>query len=77
MVDGMDTYLPSLAWIATIGCFMLLLDSLSLSQKRVELDFFYQLHKATGEPPLLEICSDACKGLTFAVKEVFPKWILQ
>jgi transposase-like protein len=31
-----------------------------------------QLRKAIGEPPLLAVCSDACKGLTLAVKEVFP-----
>jgi hypothetical protein len=32
-----------------------------------------QLHKAIGEPPLLAIHCDACKGLTGAVKEVFTE----
>jgi transposase-like protein len=31
-----------------------------------------QLHKAIGEPPLLAICSDAYKGLTESVRDVFP-----
>jgi hypothetical protein len=30
-----------------------------------------QLKKAIGEPPLLAIHSDACKGLTIAVQDVF------
>jgi transposase-like protein len=34
--------------------------------------FLQQLKKAIGEPPLLAIHSDACKGLTIAVQEVFP-----
>jgi transposase-like protein len=35
--------------------------------------FFKQLRKAIGHPPLLAICSDACKGLTAAVTNVFPE----
>jgi hypothetical protein len=31
-----------------------------------------QLKKAIGDPPLLAICSDACKGLENAVKNIFP-----
>jgi hypothetical protein len=31
-----------------------------------------QLRKAIGNPPILAICSDACKGLTSAVNDVFP-----
>ncbi|XP_066374661.1 uncharacterized protein [Miscanthus floridulus] len=31
-----------------------------------------ELKKAIGDPPLLAICSDACKGLENAVKNVFP-----
>ena len=31
-----------------------------------------QLKKAIGDPPLLAIYSDACKGLENAVKSVFP-----
>ena len=31
-----------------------------------------QLKKAIGDPPLLAVCSDACKGLENAVKNVFP-----
>jgi transposase-like protein len=34
--------------------------------------FMKQLRKAIGEPPLLAICSSACKGLTRSVKDVFP-----
>ena len=34
--------------------------------------FMKQLHKAIGDLPLLAICSDACKGLTGAVEEIFP-----
>ena len=34
--------------------------------------FMEQLKKAIGDPPLLAICSDACKGLENAVKNVFP-----
>jgi hypothetical protein len=30
-----------------------------------------QLKKAIGDPPLLAICSDACKGLENALKNVF------
>ena len=35
--------------------------------------FMRQLHKAIGHLPVLAICSDACKGLENAVKEVFPQ----
>ena len=31
-----------------------------------------QLRKAIGDPPVLAICSNACKGLTSAVNDVFP-----
>ena len=31
-----------------------------------------QLKKAIGDPPLLVVCTDACKGLENAVKNVFP-----
>ena len=34
--------------------------------------FMEQLKKAIADPPLLAICSDACKGLENAVKSVFP-----
>jgi hypothetical protein len=34
--------------------------------------FLLQLRKAIGEPNLLAIHSDACKGLTEAIKDVFP-----
>jgi hypothetical protein len=34
--------------------------------------FMEQLKKAIGDPPLLAVCSDACKGLAKAVKKVFP-----
>ena len=34
--------------------------------------FMEQLKKAIGDPPVLAICSDACKGLENAVKNVFP-----
>jgi len=34
--------------------------------------FMEQLKKAIGDPPLLAICSDACKGLENAVKNIFP-----
>jgi hypothetical protein len=34
--------------------------------------FLLQLRKAIGEPTLLVIHSDACKGLTEAIKDVFP-----
>jgi len=34
--------------------------------------FMTQLHKAIGNLPLLAICTDACKGLEKAVKDVFP-----
>ncbi|XP_062201788.1 uncharacterized protein LOC133904333 [Phragmites australis] len=35
--------------------------------------FMRQLHKAIGDLPLLAICTDACKRLENAVKEVFPR----
>ena len=35
--------------------------------------FMTQLKKAIGDPPLLAVCTDACKGLENAVKRVFPK----
>jgi hypothetical protein len=35
--------------------------------------FLQQLRKAIGEPPLLAVCSDACKGLTESVRDVFPQ----
>ena len=35
--------------------------------------FMEQLKKAIGDPPLLAVCSDACKGLENAVKNVFPQ----
>jgi transposase-like protein len=31
-----------------------------------------QLHKVIGDLPHLAICTDACKGLETAVKQVFP-----
>ena len=31
-----------------------------------------QLKKAIGDPPLLAVCSDVCKGLENAVKNIFP-----
>ncbi|CAN6168222.1 unnamed protein product [Urochloa humidicola] len=34
--------------------------------------FMEQLHKAIGDMPHLAICTDACKGLKVAVKQVFP-----
>jgi hypothetical protein len=34
--------------------------------------FMEPLNKAIGNPPLLAVCSDACKGLMNAVKKVFP-----
>jgi hypothetical protein len=34
--------------------------------------FMQQLRKAIGDPPVLAICSNACKGLTSAVNDVFP-----
>jgi transposase-like protein len=34
--------------------------------------FMEQLKKALGDPPLLDVCSDAYKGLENAVKNVFP-----
>nr|XP_034569455.1 uncharacterized protein LOC117833969 [Setaria viridis] len=34
--------------------------------------FMNQLKNAIGDPPLLAVCTDACKGLEKAVKEVFP-----
>jgi len=34
--------------------------------------FMNQLKKAIGDPPLLAVCTDACKGLENAVKNVFP-----
>ncbi|XP_066354885.1 uncharacterized protein [Miscanthus floridulus] len=34
--------------------------------------FMEQLKKAIGDPPLLAVCSDACKGLENVVKNVFP-----
>ena len=34
--------------------------------------FMEQLKKAIGDPPLLAVCSNACKGLENAVKNVFP-----
>jgi len=35
--------------------------------------FMSQLHKAIGHLPVLAICTDACKGLEKAVKDVFPQ----
>jgi transposase-like protein len=35
--------------------------------------FMIQLKKVIGDPPLLAVCTDACKGLENAVKRVFPK----
>jgi hypothetical protein len=35
--------------------------------------FLQQLRKAIGELPLLAVCSDACKGLTESVRDVFPQ----
>ncbi|KAM0880994.1 hypothetical protein ACQ4PT_033212 [Festuca glaucescens] len=34
--------------------------------------FMSQLKRAIGDPPLLVVCTDACKGLENAVKIVFP-----
>jgi len=34
--------------------------------------FTNQLKKSIGDPPLLAVCTDACKGLENAVKNVFP-----
>ena len=34
--------------------------------------FMEQLKKVIGDPPLLGICSDVCKGLENAMKNVFP-----
>jgi hypothetical protein len=34
--------------------------------------FLQQLRKAIGQSLVLAICSDACKGLTIAVIDVFP-----
>jgi hypothetical protein len=35
--------------------------------------FMQQLKKVIGDPPLLAICSDACKGLENPVKNIFFK----
>jgi transposase-like protein len=34
--------------------------------------FMEHLRRAIGDPPLLDVSSDACKGLENAVKDVFP-----
>jgi hypothetical protein len=34
--------------------------------------FMQQLRKAIGDLPILAVCSDACKGLTNAMRDVFP-----
>jgi hypothetical protein len=34
--------------------------------------FMQQLRKAIGDLPVLAVCSDACKGLTNAMRDVFP-----
>uniref|UniRef100_A0A453EDQ5 SWIM-type domain-containing protein n=1 Tax=Aegilops tauschii subsp. strangulata TaxID=200361 RepID=A0A453EDQ5_AEGTS len=35
--------------------------------------FMNQVKKAIGDPPVLVVCTDACKGLENAVKKVFPQ----
>lgn len=35
--------------------------------------FMNQVKKAIGDPPVLAVCTDACKGLENAVKKVFPQ----
>jgi transposase-like protein len=71
MVDGMDINLQLSTWMATIGCFMLPFVSESESKESWTW-FLQQLKKAIGEPHLHAIHSDAFKGLTIAVQEVFP-----
>jgi hypothetical protein len=34
--------------------------------------FIQQLRKAIGDLPIVAVCSDACKGLTNAMRDVFP-----
>ena len=34
--------------------------------------FMNHLKKAIGDPPLLAVCTDACKGLENTMKNVFP-----
>jgi transposase-like protein len=72
MVDGMDICLQLQAWMVTIECFRLLMDFFESESKESWTWFLLQLRKAIGEPTLLAIHSDACKGLTEAVKDVFP-----
>lgn len=53
------------------GCFRLLLGFFDSETSKNWTWFFEQLQKAIGNPPILSISSDACKGLENAVKKVY------
>jgi hypothetical protein len=75
MEDGMVTYLLQLAWMDTIGCFLLAVafGFFEGESKDSWTWFLLQLRKAIGQPCPLAIHCDASKGLVRAVKDVFPQ----
>jgi transposase-like protein len=72
MVDRMGIYLQLQAWMTIIGCILLSLFFFESESGESWTWFLMQLRKAIGETAVLAIHSDACKGLTSAVHEVFP-----
>ena len=59
--------------MVTIGCSHLPLVFFAFESKENWVWFMSQLRKAIGPMNNLAICTDACKGLESAVKDVFPQ----
>jgi transposase-like protein len=71
MTDGVDSWLQLVEWMDRIGCTRSLLGFFGTETQDNWTWFIENLRKAIGDPPLLGVSSDACKGLANAVKAVF------
>jgi transposase-like protein len=71
MVGGVISWPQLVKWMDTIECTRLL--SFFFSETQDNWTWFMEnLRKAIGDPPLLAVSSDACKGLENVMKAVFP-----
>jgi hypothetical protein len=71
MSDGVGSWPQLVEWKPIITCTRLLSDFFGTEKQDNRTWFIENLKKAVGDPPLLAVSSDACKGLANTVKTVF------